>query len=137
MKIEINDPIKFAKETVGGDPFAAYLGIVVEEVSEGYARISLKLKPEYLNALERAHGGIVAMMLDHAFAVSANSRGVPSVSLTMTINYISGPACGSTLVAEARPVDIKRKVSIWDIVLRTREGDTLVATGRGIAYHQG
>ena len=136
MKPDIKNPIEYARKVVGGDPFAAWLGIVVDEVSEGYARISLKLKPEYLNAVERAHGGIVAMMLDHAFAVAANSRGISAVSLNMTVNYISGPPCGATLVSEARPVDIKRKVSIWDIVLRTREDDTLVATGRGIAYHQ-
>ena len=75
MKPAIRDPLQYAKEIVGGDPFAAYLGIVIEDVSTGYARLSLKVKPEYLNAVGRAHGGTVGMMIDQAFAVAANSRG--------------------------------------------------------------
>jgi len=136
MKPEMRDPIRYAREVVGGDPFAAYLGIVIEEVSEGYARLSLTVRPEYLNAVGRAHGGIVGMMLDQAFAVAANSRGLSAVSLTMTTSYHAGAPCGSTLVAEARPVDIKRKVSTWDIVCHMREDDRLIASARGTAYHQ-
>ena len=136
MKPDIKDPIQYAKEVVGGDPFAAYLGIIIEDVSEGYARLSLKVRPEYLNAVGRAHGGAVGMIIDQAFAVAANSRGVSAVSLTMTASYHAGAPCGSTLVAEARPVDLKKKVSTWDIVVRTREENTLIATARGIAYHQ-
>ncbi|MFA6448494.1 MAG: PaaI family thioesterase [bacterium] len=137
MKPEITDPIKYARETVGGDPFATYLGIVIEEVAEGYARVSMKVRPEYLNAVERAHGGAVYMALDQAFAVASNSRGVSAVSLTMTVNYHAAAPSGSTLVAEARPVDLKRKVSVWDLVARTREDDVLIASARGIVYHQG
>jgi len=136
MKSKIEDPIRYAREVVGGDPFAAHLGVVIEEVTEGYARLSLLVKPEYLNGVGRAHGGAVAMVLDQAFAVAANSRGISSVSLSMTTSYHAGAPCGATLVAEARPVDIKRKVSTWDIVCRTREKGLLVASARGIAYHQ-
>ena len=137
MKPEITDPIEYARETVGRDPLATYLGIVIEEVAEGYARVSLKVRPEYQNAVERAHGATVYAVLDQAFAVASNSRGVSAVSLTMTVNYHAGAPSGSIIVAEARPIDIKRKVSTWDLVARTREDDTLIATARGIVYHQG
>ena len=123
--------------TVGGDPFATYLGVVIEEVAEAYARVSLKVKPEYLNAVERAHGGAVYMALDQAFAVATNSRGVSAVLLTMTVNYHAGAPCGTTIVAEARPVDIRRKISVWNLEARTREDNTLIASARGIVYHQG
>ena len=137
MNPEITDPIKYARETVGGDPFATYLGIVIEEVAEGYARVSMKVRPEYLNAVERAHGGAVYAALDQAFAVASNSRGVSAVSITMTVSYHAAAPCGSTIVAEARPIDIKRKVSFWDLTARTREDDKLIASARGIVYHQG
>ncbi len=137
MKPEITDPIKYAREVVGRDPFASFLGIEVEEVTEGYARVSMKVRPEYANAVERAHGGCVFMALDQAFAVASNSRGVSAVALTNTVNYHAGAPVGSTLVAEARPVDIKRKVSVWELTARTREDDVLIATARGIVYHQG
>jgi acyl-CoA thioesterase len=136
MKPKIEDPIHYARDVVGGDPFAKHLGVVIEEVTEGYARLSLLVKPEYLNAVGRVHGGAVGLVLDQAFAVAANSRGISAVSLTMTTSYHAGAPCGATLVAEARPVDIKRKVSTWEIVCRTRDEDALVASARGIAYHQ-
>ncbi len=44
------DPIRFAREVVGGDPFATFLGIVVEEVRDSYARLRLKVREEVCNA---------------------------------------------------------------------------------------
>jgi acyl-CoA thioesterase len=136
MKPAIDDPIKYARETVGGDPFARHLGIAVEEVSDSYARLSLEVSPECMNAVERAHGGVVYTMLDQAFAVASNSRGVPAVSLSISVNYHSGAPLGSTIVSEARPVEIKRKISVWRIEARTRGDGKLIATAVGTAYHQ-
>ncbi|HOX28103.1 MAG TPA: hotdog fold thioesterase [bacterium] len=137
MKPVIDDPIKYARETVGGDPLSKFLGIKIEEVREGYARVSLEVKPEYMNAVERAHGGIVYMVLDQAFAVGSNSRGVSAVALAVTVNYLSGAPAGSTIVAEATPIETKRKVSVWKLEARTREDGKIVATATGTAYHQG
>jgi len=136
MKPEINDPIEYARVTVGGDPFATFLGVKIEEVTEAYAKVSLEVKPEYLNAVERAHGGAVYMALDQAFAVATNSRGVSAVSLTMTVSYHAAAPCGSTIVAEARPIDVKRKVSFWNLEARTRDDNKLIASATGIVYHQ-
>jgi len=136
MKEKIKDPIKYSREVVGGDPFAVFLGIIIEEVTEGFARISLPVKPEYLNAHARVHGGLISMMLDHAFAVAAHTLGIHSLTLTMTINYHAGAPAGSTLVVEAQPVDLRRKISTWEIACRTHEDDALVASARGVAYHR-
>jgi acyl-CoA thioesterase len=137
MKSQTADPIKYARETVGGDPLAKFLGIAVEEVTDSYARLSLEVKPEYMNAVGRAHGGIVCMMLDQAFAVAANSRGVPAVSMNLNVSYLSGAPLGAAIVSEARPVDIKRKISVWRIDARIRGGGALIASAVGTAYHQG
>lgn len=137
MKPQIDDPIRYARETVGGDPLARHLGIVVEEVAEGYARVSLKILPEHMNAVDRAHGGAVYVALDQALAVAANSRGVPAVTLDINVHYHTGAPGGSTIVAEAKPIDLKRKVSVWKVEARTREDGTLIATAVATAYHQG
>ena len=50
---------------------ASFLGIVVEEVREGYARTSLAIRPEYLNAVDRAHGIAVLAAADQALAVAS------------------------------------------------------------------
>ncbi|HOO55486.1 MAG TPA: PaaI family thioesterase [bacterium] len=137
MKPEITDPIEYARVVVGGDPYASYLGIEIEEVREAYARVSLKVKPEYMNAVDRAHGGAVYMLLDQALAVAANSRGIPAFTMSITVNYHSGAPGGTTVVAEAKPVDLKRKISVWEVEARTREDGKLIASAVATAYHQG
>jgi len=73
MSEESTNSIEYAKEIVGRDPMAAFLDITVEEVRYGFARCSLIIKPEYLNALNRAHGIAIHAVADQAFAVAANS----------------------------------------------------------------
>ncbi len=131
----IDNPLEYAREIVGKDPMAVFLGINVDEAGEGYARCSVTVKPEYLNAVERAHGSIVHAVADQAFAVACNSMGSMAIALSMTLNYIAGAADGETIFAEAMPVHVGRKISTWKIEVRG-VNDKLIASGESIAYHK-
>jgi len=136
MDDNIEESIKYARETVGGDPLARHLGIVIEEVSEGFARVSLEAKPEYMNAVGRAHGAAVYAVIDQSLAVAANSRGVRAVTLDVNARYHSGAPGGDVLVAEASPIEIKKRISVWKVEVRARSAGSLVATAVATAYHQ-
>jgi acyl-CoA thioesterase len=129
------NPLEYARDVVGRDPMASFLGIAVEEVREGYARCSLRVRAEYLNAVNRAHGVTVGAVADQAFAVGSNSLGTSAVGMSLSINYLSAGMEGETLVAEARPVNIGRRVSLWNIEVRGGDG-RLIATASGTAYHK-
>jgi acyl-CoA thioesterase len=129
------DPIGYAREVVGKDPLATFLGIKIDEVRDKYARCSVLVKNEYLNAVERAHGGLIHALADQAFAVSCNSFGVMAVALSFNIDYVSAALPGDVITAESSPVNIANKVSVWDINVKDSKGG-LVAAGRGIAYHK-
>ena len=131
----VNDPVGYAVEVVGKDPMAAFLGIAVEEAREGYARCSVTVKPEYCNAMERAHGAIIHAVADQAFAVACNSTGTTALALTLTIHYQTAGLEGERLFAEATPVNTGRKISLWEIKVRGSE-DRLIATAEGTAYHK-
>ena len=135
MSDMIDNPVDYARNVVGRDPLATHLGIEVEEVREAYARCSLTVRPEYLNAVERAHGVIVYAVADQAFAVACNSLGSMALALTMTINYIAGANDGERIFAEAFPVSISRKISVWKIEVRG-SGGRLIAGCTGTAYHK-
>jgi acyl-CoA thioesterase len=135
MSEETTNSIEYAKETVGRDPMANFLGITVEEVRQGFARCSLVIKPDYLNALDRAHGAAVYAVADQAFAVAANSMENRAVALNLTINYAAGASEGERLVSEAAPLHIGRKVSIWRIEVRGNDR-RLIASCEAIAYHK-
>ncbi|HNW30748.1 MAG TPA: PaaI family thioesterase [Spirochaetota bacterium] len=131
----VENPIEYARDVVGCDPFATFLGIEVEEVREGYARVGITVKPEFMNAVERAHGGFIHALADQAFAVACNSTGVMAIAVNFYINYLSSAVDGEKIFAEAMPVNVGRKVSVWSIQVRGAE-DKLIATGVGTAYHK-
>ena len=132
----MTDPLTYAREVVGQDPMARHLGIEVREVRENYARLGLTVRPEHLNALGRAHGIIVYAMLDQAVAVAANSTAGSAVILESKINFLNGVSVGARLEAEARPVEKKRKIGVWSVLVRQEGGGTLVAAGQATTYHK-
>ena len=131
----IDDPVDYARSVVGKDPMASFLGINVEEVKSGYARCSVTIKPEYMNAVERAHGSIIYALADQAFAVAANSTGVMALAVNFTITFLTAAVDGERIFAEALPVHIGKKTSVWSVQIRGSK-ERLVATGQGIAYHK-
>jgi acyl-CoA thioesterase len=131
----IENPVSYAENVVGKDPFATFLGVQVEEVREGYARCSITIKPEYLNAVERAHGAAVFAVVDQAFAVASNSTGNMAVAVNFNINYIAAAIDGEKIFAEAVPLNIGRKLSVWQIEVRGLN-DKLIAAGQGTVYHK-
>ncbi|HPS59364.1 MAG TPA: PaaI family thioesterase [Spirochaetota bacterium] len=135
MSDYVNNPVSYAREVVGRDPMAQFLGIEVEEVREGYARCSVTIKPEYLNAVERAHGIIIFSVIDQSLAVASNSTGRIAVSINIVVNFIAGAIDGEKIFAEAVPVNNGKKVSVWRIEVRGT-GDKLIATAEGLAYHK-
>lgn len=135
MENYINDPVSYAKNVVAKDPMASFLGIEADEVRSGYARCSVTIKPEFLNAVERAHGAIIYAVMDQAFAVASNSTGNLAVSMNFSVNYISAAVDGEKIFAEATPVNIGKKVSFWKIEVRGKS-DKIIASGEGLAYHK-
>ena len=132
----MDDPnITYAREIVAKDPMASFLGIRLEEVRRAYSRLSVEIKPEYLNAHDRAHGMILSSMIDQAAAVAANSMEFDVLLVELKINYLAAAIPGERITAEAKPVDIKKALSLWTIDVRGASG-ALVATGQALGYHR-
>ncbi len=131
----ISNAIEYARDIVGKDPMAQFLGIEVDEVREGYARCSVTITPDHLNAVERAHGAIIYAVADQAFAVGSNSTGTMALSLNFNINYIASASDGEKIFGEATPINIGKKVSVWKVEVFGSK-DRLLATCEGIAYHK-
>ena len=127
--------IAYARETVARDPMAFFLGIELEEVRRAYARLSVVIKPEYLNALDRAHGMILSAMIDQAAAVAANSMEYDVLLVELKINYLAAASSGERITAEAKPIDIKKSLSLWAVDVRNASG-ALIAAGQALGYHR-
>ena len=130
----LEEDLRFAREVVGNDPLAVFLGIQVAELEEGRAVVTLLPRPEHLNALERVHGSTLYALADQAAAVAANAVGRPALIVEGKVNFLRAAPPDRPLRAEARAIDRGRRLSLWDVRI-TAQGE-LVATAQVMAYHR-
>ena len=114
------------------DPFSQWMGIQILESRIGYTKLGMSVRPEMLNSMGYAHGGITYTLADTAFGFTANTHGKYAVSIESSINHIAALKAGDYLVAEATLDHQKNKVG-FNIIEVKRE-DELVALFKGVVY---
>ena len=102
--------------------FAQRMGIVVEDIQEGYARAVKTITEEDTNPLGRAHGAVLFAVADTACGSAAASYGKKSVTLNATYHFLRGGAVGDHIIAEAREVKHGSTISVYDAQLKDQEG---------------
>ncbi len=123
------------EERVKKDPYGNFLGIKLEEVKEGYARVSITLTENFCNFLGYIHGGLIFSLADQAFAAASNSKEKLSLALQMSISYVKAPLVGDTLIAEAREEYLTSKIGLYQINVKT-SSNQLIAQAQGIVYRK-
>lgn len=123
------------KEKMQKDPYANLLGIKLEEVKEGYAKVSIRLKREFGNFSGYIHGGLIFSLADQAFAAASNSRGKLSVGIHMDINYVKTPSLEDNLVAEATEEHVSSRIGLYLIKVRDSH-QSLIAEAQGMVYRR-
>jgi acyl-CoA thioesterase len=118
------------------EPFALKFGIRLLELDDGYSKVEMKFTPDMENFLGMAHGGALFALLDEAFEAASNSHGTVAVALNMNITYISPPAPGSTLIAEARECSRTQRTAVYHIKLFD-DRNTLIASCEALVYRKG
>jgi acyl-CoA thioesterase len=112
---------------LAADPLAAHLGITLEQVRPGYARASMTVGPQLLNAVGMAHGGATMALLDVVHAAVSNSHGTVAVAQDVHTEFLAAGAEGDRLVAEGVEVHRSRRTAVYRIDARAQDG-RLVAT---------
>ena len=90
------------QEAAKNEPIAKFLGMKLLELTPGYAKVTMKLKPEHQNFNGYVFGGIVAAIADQAFAYGSNSLNHPSIAVEFHINLVSAPEPNDELTAECK-----------------------------------
>ena len=119
---------------IAADPFCRLLGIELEELRRGYARLGMTLRPEMANFHGAGHGGAVFALADAAHAAASNSHGVPAVALHVALHYVAPARPGDRLVAEAWEEHCGRRTGLYRLEVRRRPDGRLVAAGHGRVF---
>jgi len=114
-------------------PFTKFLNINLEEIREGYVRVSATVSENVLNSHGSAHGSFVFALADTAFEYISNfSR--DSVALHVDIDFRRPAMKGEKIIAEAFEENQGRTTSLYRIVVKNSEGKT-IAYLTALAYH--
>jgi acyl-CoA thioesterase len=104
------------------DPASQKLGMTLDEIRPGYARMSMRVREDMLNGHRTCHGGYIFMLADSAFAFACNSHNFATVGAGCTIDYLAPGREGDLLTAEASEQALAGKTGVYDIVVTNQEG---------------
>jgi len=118
------------------DPFSKSLGVQINQLAEGYAKIQMQITENHLNFHGVAHGGVIFSLADQAFALASNSHGMTAVAIQMNINYHRPSKQGDLLEAEAQQIHFGKKLAVYQINVKNQENNKLIASCQGMVYHK-
>ena len=85
----------------GKDVASQNIGITIDEVREGFARLKMPVKSEMLNGHGICHGGFIFTLADTAFACACNTRNDTNLAQKCSIEYKRPGKAGDRLAATA------------------------------------
>lgn len=129
----ISDNISELKAKSRSEPIASLMKMRLVELSDGYAKVSMKLNAEYLNFNGLIFGGIIMSLADEAFAYASNTVITPNVASQFNIHFIASANADDELTAECKVVKSGRRVCISEMMVTNQEGKLIAkATGTTI-----
>ncbi len=109
---------------------SADLGMRLEEVGPGRARLSLIVGEAMVNGHGVCHGGFIFALEDSTMAFACNSHGLHALAQHCAITFIRPAHLGETLVAEAAERTRGARSAIYDVRVTGGDG-AVVAEFRG------
>lgn len=119
---EAVDPAAVGRVLWASDRASTGLGMILENVREHYARISMVVRPDMVNGLGICHGGLVFTLADSAMAFASNSSNAVAVAATAHIDWLSPAREGERLVAEATEHWNGGRSGLTDVVVTAEDG---------------
>lgn len=107
------------------------LGMVLESVHAGSARLSMRVREQMVNGHGICHGGFIAALADSAFAFACNSYDDVTVASGFDITFLESARLGDELVAEGRERARRGRTGLYDITVTRRDGTEAIAEMRG------
>lgn len=115
------------------DQASANLGITIESVRPGCARLRMTVRSDMVNGHGMCHGGMIFSLADSAFAVACNTHNAVAVAAAASIDFLAPAQVHDELTAEARELWRSRRSGIYEISVSNQRGET-IALFRGRSH---
>jgi acyl-CoA thioesterase len=120
-----------AEAMFAADRASRALGMRVEELSPGRARLTMTVTDLMVNGHGIAHGGYVFLLADSAFAGACNYPGAVTVAASASIAFLSPARAGDLLHAVAVERHRADRSGVYDVTVTC--GYRVVAEFRGLS----
>ena len=114
----------------GKDVASQNIGITIDEVREGFARLKMPVKSEMLNGHGICHGGFIFTLADTAFACACNTRNDTNLAQKCSIEYKRAGKAGDQLAATAEHESQDGRYGRYQVKV-TDQNDKLIALFEG------
>lgn len=125
-----------AQVLLSADAASRNLGMRLEEVKPGSARLRMKVRPDMVNGHGTCHGGIVFSLADSTFAVACNTYDAVTVAAAASIDFLAPAYVNDELTAQAREVWRSKRSGIYEIIVSNQRGEA-IALFRGRSHCTG
>ncbi len=115
------------------DPASQGLGMKIDAIAPGHARMSMPVRADMLNGHGSCHGGFIFTLADSAFAFACNSHNLTTVGAGCTIDYLAPARLHDVLTADATEQALAGKSGVYDVKVTNQDGRT-VALFRGKSH---
>lgn len=111
-------------------PCAKYMGMKLIDLSEGYAKVEMKVREEFVNWENMIQGGIIVTLLDQAFGCACNTLDSIYIAIQMNIHFLAAASVGETIYADSKVLRAGKKIGTSVITAFDSNGKTIAyATG--------
>jgi acyl-CoA thioesterase len=114
-----------------GDAASRGLGMTLDQVAAGQARMSMQVRPDMVNGHGVCHGGFIFALADSAMAFAANAYGERAVAQHAGVTFVRPGRLGEILVAEAMERSRLGRSGIYDVRVTGSSDGSVVAEFRG------
>ena len=114
-----------AEAMLARDAASRHLGIALERVAPGSARMRMTVTGTMINGHRSCHGAYLFALADSTFAVACNSANRVAVAASAQIEFLRPARLGDVLHAEADMRHQGRRAGLCDVVVEDGEGRQL------------
>jgi len=109
------------------------LGMKIEAMGAGYARMTMTVRADMLNGFKICHGGYITLLADSCFAFACNSYNELTLAAGILVDFVAPAQLGDVLIAQAREVTLSGRTGVYDVEVTNQRGET-VALLRGRSH---
>jgi acyl-CoA thioesterase len=125
----MSDPDQLAKACAdamwSNDAASQKLGMKIENIGVGTARLSMVVRGDMANGQKLTHGGYIFTLADSAFAFACNTYNQFAVAHHCTISFLAPSFEGDQLTATATQRNRSGRSGIYDVTVVNQDGETI------------